>query len=167
MRASEIFRDALRATGLDYAGEIIADGKLHRFKAKGDHNRNSWFVLHPGTPAAGAFGCWKLGFKETWCDRSRHLSQAEWDALARDMDATFNSIDFVPDHPLGLCHAPRARGPAPKPRRYVPRRGNGALSRPGNGRKLVVGRKPGRTEPILALLCVTRQASARFGPRTA
>jgi putative DNA primase/helicase len=83
MSASEDFRAALRVTGLDYAGEFIADGKLHRFKTKGDHNRNSWFVLHPGQPAAGAFGCWKLGVKETWHDRSRHLSQAEWNEVRR------------------------------------------------------------------------------------
>jgi putative DNA primase/helicase len=87
MSASEDFRAALRAAGLDYAGEIIADGKLHRFKAKGDHNRNSWFVLHPGTPAAGAFGCWKLGFKEPWCDRSGNLSQAEWNEVCRRWEA--------------------------------------------------------------------------------
>jgi hypothetical protein len=45
------------------------------------------------------------------------------------------------------------------------RQGNGALSRPANGRKLVVGTKPGRTEPMLALLrrCGShRQAPARF-----
>ena len=77
------FRAALAKTGLDYAGEIIADGKLHRFKADGDHQRNSWYVLHAGPPSAGAFGCWKRGFKETWCDRSSNLSQAEWNEVRR------------------------------------------------------------------------------------
>lgn len=65
-------------TGLQFSGEIIADGRLHRFKANGDREKNSWFILHPGTPAAGAFGCWKRGVKETWCERNGQLSQTEW-----------------------------------------------------------------------------------------
>ena len=79
------FRGALAKAGLDYAGEIIADGKLHRFKADGDHARNSWFVLFPAnsvTPAAGAFGCWKRGLKETWCEKRREkLTDAQWRAI--------------------------------------------------------------------------------------
>lgn len=68
MSADEQLLAAMHAAGLDHAGEVVADGKLHRFKAAGDHQRNSWYVLHAGPPSAGAFGCWKHGFKETWCD---------------------------------------------------------------------------------------------------
>lgn len=81
MSAMENFRPAMRAEGLDYAGPIQADGRLHRFKSEGDHDRNSWYVLHDGTPAAGAFGCWKRGFKKTWCDCNGSLSQAEWQGV--------------------------------------------------------------------------------------
>ena len=35
MSATEHFRNAMRRAGLDYDGEIVADGKLHRFKADG------------------------------------------------------------------------------------------------------------------------------------
>ncbi len=38
----ESFRDAMRCAGLDYAGEVIADGVLHRFKSGSDRNPNSW-----------------------------------------------------------------------------------------------------------------------------
>jgi len=75
--ASEVFRLAMSAVGLAHTGEIYCDGKLHRFKADGDHACNSWYVLHAGPPAAGAFGCWKRGIKETWCERNGSLSQAE------------------------------------------------------------------------------------------
>lgn len=75
---SENFRAALVKAGLVFDGEIIADGKLHRFKAAGDREKNSWFVLHAGTPAAGAFGCWKRGVKETWCERDGQLSETKW-----------------------------------------------------------------------------------------
>jgi putative DNA primase/helicase len=79
MNAHELFRAAMRAAGLDFAGEFIADGKLHRFKATGDRERNSWYVLHAGPPSVGAFGCWKRGFKETWCEKRREsFTDAEW-----------------------------------------------------------------------------------------
>lgn len=67
----------MRAAGLNHAGPIHADGKLHRFKAEGDKARNSWFVLHAGPPAAGAFGCWKRGLKENWHGGKSDLSQAQ------------------------------------------------------------------------------------------
>src|SRR5438132_5931031 len=75
--APETFRAAMSAGGLEYTGEIHPDGKLHRFKANDDRERNSWYVLHAGPPAAGAFGCWKRDLKESWSDRSRNLSQAD------------------------------------------------------------------------------------------
>jgi hypothetical protein len=62
------FRAALAKAGLAFDGEIIADGKFHHFKAAGDKRPSSWFVLFPANsvvPAAGAFGCWKRGSKET------------------------------------------------------------------------------------------------------
>ena len=77
------FRAAMRTAGLDYAGPITADGSLRRFKAKGDASRNSWFVLHPGPPAAGAFGCWKRDLSETWHNGKADLSQAQWETVRR------------------------------------------------------------------------------------
>ncbi len=71
----------MRAAGLDYAGSVVADGKIHRFKAGEDRERNSWFVLFPGPPAAGAFGCWKRSIKETWSERNGSLSQVEWNKV--------------------------------------------------------------------------------------
>src|SRR5690348_1457793 len=75
---TELFRQAMLRSGLTLNLHIVADGKLHRFKADGDKARNSWYVLHAGPPAAGAFGCWKRGINETWCDRSgRELTPGE------------------------------------------------------------------------------------------
>src|SRR5438552_12397578 len=75
--AAEDFRHAMSSAGLAYTGEIYSDGRLRRFKAEGDHAKNSWYVLYAGPPAAGAFGCWKRGLKESWCERNGSLSQAE------------------------------------------------------------------------------------------
>lgn len=69
MNAAAQFRDAMRRAGLDYAGPIHADGKRRRFKAGQDRDNNSWFILFPGPPVSGAFGCWKRGFKDKWCEK--------------------------------------------------------------------------------------------------
>jgi putative DNA primase/helicase len=83
MNAVESFRAKMQAAGLDYADPIVADGKLHRFKTEGDKARNSWYILYPGPPMAGAFGCWKRSIKDKWCDRFGNLSQAEWSEVHR------------------------------------------------------------------------------------
>jgi putative DNA primase/helicase len=77
------FHAALANAGLVFDGEIIADGKLHRFKAAGDHAKNSWYVLNGDSPAAGAFGCWKRAIKETWCERNGNLSETERQEMRR------------------------------------------------------------------------------------
>lgn len=84
MNPTESFRVAMRNAGLDYAGPIVSDGRLHRFKAAGDHARNSWYVLHDGTPAAGMFGCWKRNFSQKWHDHdAKKLTASERDAIRR------------------------------------------------------------------------------------
>ncbi len=91
MNAIDSFRAAMRRAGLDYSGPISADGQLHRFKAAGDHNKNSWFVLHAGPPMAGAFGCWRRNFKETWCEKSpKDYTNAEW----RGIQARWKQADI-------------------------------------------------------------------------
>ncbi len=72
------FRSAMAAVGLDYAGEIIADGTLHRIKVNGDKTTNSWYVLHGDGLPAGTFGDYKRGIKETWCAKSaENLTEEE------------------------------------------------------------------------------------------
>lgn len=79
MDATENVREKMRRAGLVYAGPIAADGKLRRFKAEGDKNRNSWYILFAGPPTAGAFGCWKRGIKETWAEKSpKEYTDTEW-----------------------------------------------------------------------------------------
>lgn len=78
----ENFRTAMRAAGLAYAGPILADGILHRFKAEGDRASNSWYLIHAGPPAAGAYGCWRRSLNDRWCESESQLSQHEWDRVA-------------------------------------------------------------------------------------
>lgn len=72
------FRAAMAAAGLDFPGDIIPDGQLHRIKVNGDRGPNSWYVLHLDGLPAGSFGCWKRGIAETWCCKSSDvLTEAE------------------------------------------------------------------------------------------
>jgi putative DNA primase/helicase len=81
---TENFRAAMRKAGLEYGGPIEADGRRHRIKVEGDSRANSWYVLHADPPMAGAFGCWKRGTKQTWCDREPgKMSQEQWTEVRR------------------------------------------------------------------------------------
>jgi len=48
----------MAAAGLACAEGIIADGRLHRYRAPGDDARDGWYVLHVDGVAAGVFGHW-------------------------------------------------------------------------------------------------------------
>ena len=66
------FRQAMRDAGLDYDGDLVADGGLYRFKIDGDTGRPCWYVLHADGIPAGSFGCYKRGIDGTWCSKSEH-----------------------------------------------------------------------------------------------
>jgi putative DNA primase/helicase len=76
------FRTAMLDASLIYRGEIITDGKLHRFHVEGDRpgTRNGWYCLHLDGISAGAFGSWKLGVTHTWCakDKLNPFEQSEY-----------------------------------------------------------------------------------------
>jgi hypothetical protein len=50
MNPIDAFRGAMRQFGIEYAGQIEADGKLRRFRAGDDKAKNSWYVLFSGPP---------------------------------------------------------------------------------------------------------------------
>jgi len=51
--ASENFRAAMSAAGITWNGQIVADGKLRRFKVEGDPAKNSWYIQN----RIFCFGC--------------------------------------------------------------------------------------------------------------
>jgi phage/plasmid primase-like uncharacterized protein len=87
----EDFRSALRAAGMNYAGDLQADGKLHRFKAEGDTNAASWYVLHlTDNFAAAGYGCWKRNISEKWNNANgngKQLTNQEWADIKAKMSA--------------------------------------------------------------------------------
>jgi putative DNA primase/helicase len=60
--AIDQFRDAMAEAGIPCDGEIIADGKLHRYRGPGDDagTKDGFYVLHLDAVAAGSFGHWRI-----------------------------------------------------------------------------------------------------------
>lgn len=102
-------RLTMRPAGLDYSGPLLADGKRHRVRVDGDRERNSWYVLRAGPPAAAAFGCWKRGVKEIWCERNGSLSQSEWDAVQKHWQAADHERERIEAERRAKGHKPESR----------------------------------------------------------
>ena len=93
------FQRAMAGGGLSGATEIIPDVGIQRFHVEGDKpgKKNGWYVFYDDTVSAGAFGSWKTGQSEKWCEQSTstlsHPQVSETDvldALRPIMDPDFN-----------------------------------------------------------------------------
>ena len=79
------FRQTITET-LSHAPAVIKPtGKLERFSSNGKRgDLSGWYVLHLYPDyAAGAFGCWRTGVKQTWhsSNGTTPLSDADWQAI--------------------------------------------------------------------------------------
>ena len=59
---------AIKKTGLTAPDNVVADGKVHRFRSEvGSKNQNGWYILHLNPKPCGIFGCWKnMSEKQFW-----------------------------------------------------------------------------------------------------
>ena len=85
------FRSAMLHAGIETHATIIADGVIHRVHVEGDKtlSANGWYVLHADGAPAGAFGCNKRGFRQTW--RAKNLlpsSELSAKQIAATMEAS-------------------------------------------------------------------------------
>lgn len=75
------FLQAIRQSGQDFTGPIVADAKIHRFRTEGAKrgDKPGWYVLHVTDKLAwGSFGDWRLDWKAHWCSKQESsLSQAD------------------------------------------------------------------------------------------
>lgn len=78
------FRNAMFEAGITPPDVIEADGLLHRFRVEGDKRGtlNGWYSLHLDGRAAGIFGSWKTGLRQTWATNGRRLDEAERETFA-------------------------------------------------------------------------------------
>ena len=57
---------------------FVYDGTIQRFRNGDDDKPNSWYVgYRKGDFESGAFGCWKLGVNETYCNKDKSEFTAE------------------------------------------------------------------------------------------
>lgn len=87
MDAVREFQIEMERAGLGpSSGEIIADGKLHRYHASGDSRgkENGWYILHDDERPAGRFGSWKTGETFSWTGKpAKKLTDRERKELER------------------------------------------------------------------------------------
>lgn len=69
---SDQFCRAMQSAGIRYSGEIIADGRLHRFHIEGQKqgSLNGAYTLHLDGCPAGWFMDYKTGLSKTWGSKS-------------------------------------------------------------------------------------------------
>lgn len=69
---SDQFCRAMQSAGIRYSGEIIADGRLHRFHIEGQKqgSLNGAYTLHLDGCPAGWFMDYKTGLSKTWSSKS-------------------------------------------------------------------------------------------------
>lgn len=70
------FRQAMQDAGINYSGEIVADGRLHRFHIDGHKlgSLNGAYTLHLDGCQAGYFQDFKTSISQTWRSDNRYQS---------------------------------------------------------------------------------------------
>jgi putative DNA primase/helicase len=84
------FSEAIRRSGLAPPDEVVADGRIHRFRSGPERAPNGFYRLvvvpsyRGGEIGFGMFGCWKRGVHERWCSRERgEISAPDWAGIER------------------------------------------------------------------------------------
>lgn len=75
--------------GFEPQCEVVADGRIHRFKGPDDHRENAWFILWGEPRAAGVFGSWRTGERFIWSERTTpgdHWTPARSATLRRELE---------------------------------------------------------------------------------
>jgi phage/plasmid primase-like uncharacterized protein len=68
--AVEQFKTAIERAGLVPPPLIVDDGKLHRFASNGERgDAAGYYIFHSDGVPAGVYGCWRMGFQQTWCSK--------------------------------------------------------------------------------------------------
>ena len=81
------FRQVMQAAGISFSGEIIADGRLHRFHIEGHKqgSLNGAYTLHLDNHPAGWFMDYTTGLSQTW--RSGNTSSVSYALIEQIKEA--------------------------------------------------------------------------------
>ncbi|WP_075882052.1 AAA family ATPase [Vreelandella massiliensis] len=85
----ESFVAAIAEAGLPVPQRVIPDGQLHRYPTNGKSgDKAGFYALHLDGVAAGHFGCWRNGIRQTWsAHKGSKLNREELDQLRQSMEA--------------------------------------------------------------------------------
>lgn len=85
MNPLEDLRAAMKAAGLNFAGQFNVNDEFQRFDCAGEKGEASYYSAHNyGEVLVVTFGCFRRGIQQTWCSRSRgDLSGQQWGEVSR------------------------------------------------------------------------------------
>jgi len=79
------FIEAMRLSGINFKGNLLADGTIHRFAPEGKGDKDGWYVFYG---MAGAFGNWSQDIHQKWSLRNQSLSYEEKSRLSEQIEKT-------------------------------------------------------------------------------
>jgi len=77
------FNEAMRLSGINFKGALLADGAIHRFAPEGKGNKDGWYVFYG---MAGAFGDWSQDIHQKWSIRNQSLSYEDSSRLSEQIE---------------------------------------------------------------------------------
>lgn len=77
------FEEAMLRERVDFRGEVIADGAIHRFASGGKGSEDAWYVFFG---MAGAFGDWSRDIREKWSVSNGNLSYEDKKKLSQQIE---------------------------------------------------------------------------------
>lgn len=84
------FVNAMACKNIHFQGQIIADGRIHRFASKGKRNKDCWYVFY-GT--AGAFGDWSQNIQEKWSLKNDNAFYQNHENLGHHIEKAQKALD--------------------------------------------------------------------------
>lgn len=88
MQFLDSLRSSMIAAGVSPPDEIQADGRIHRFSTNGRRGDTAgWYVVFCDDITAGAFGDYRIGITQNWCEKkSNEMTPEERRAFAQKME---------------------------------------------------------------------------------
>lgn len=77
------FIEEMRRSGIDFRGEVLVDGAIHRFPTGKKGHKDGWYVFYG---MAGAFGDWSQDIHKKWSRRNHGLSYGDRTKLSEQIE---------------------------------------------------------------------------------
>lgn len=82
---NKLFVDAMQKAGVNFSGQAVSDGGIHRFETKRKGRKDGWYVFFG---MAGAFGDWRLDINEKWNVSRSSAPVEDFEVIRQQMKMT-------------------------------------------------------------------------------